>query len=42
MNNIESIISEGEFILFVGNLIEPSGEGENSNEPIEEFDKLDE
>ena len=42
MNNIECITSEGEFIFFVGNLIEPSGEAENSNEPIEEVDKSDE
>ena len=34
MNNIESITSEGEFIFFVGNFIEPGGEGKNSNEPI--------
>ena len=42
MNNIESITSEGEFIFFVGNFIEPGGEGKNSNEPIEEVDKSDE
>ena len=42
MNNIESITSEGEFVFFKGNFIEPGREGKNSNEPIEEIDKSDE